>query len=98
MQLDDVRGAQLAMAYLEALTSSPGGRAAFLTWASGEAPDVWEQWAQSKGRSPDDPILAQDAVLAAQAAIIEGGRLLLDQLAAQVEAQQLLDQGPGPGR
>lgn len=91
MELDDIHGAQLAMHYLAALVETPGGRAVFCSWAFEHQAELWRAFARSKGRSPLDPVLAQDCVLACQAAAIEGSRCVLEGHAAQVEAQQMLE-------
>jgi len=95
MNLDDIQGAQLAMHYLAALVETPGGRAVFCSWAFDNQADLWRAFARSKGRPPDDPVLAQEAVLAAQQAAIEAARCVLEGHAAQMEVQQIIEGGGG---
>ncbi|MGD0205439.1 MAG: hypothetical protein ABSB57_03230 [Dehalococcoidia bacterium] len=85
MESNDIRGAQITMAYLEALVATPGGRTVFCGWAFDNDPDRWRAFAADKGREPSDPVLAQDCVLAAQAAVIEGSRCVLDKMPATLE-------------
>jgi len=95
MNLDDIQGGQLAMHYLAALVETPVGCALFCSWAFDNQADLWRAFARSKGRPPDDPVLAQEAVLAAQAAVIEGSRCVLEGHAAQMEARQIIEEGGG---
>jgi hypothetical protein len=91
MESNDIHGAQIGMGYLAAMTSTPGGRSVFLSWASAHDPELWRRWAASKGRSPDDPCLVQDVVMACQSACLEGGRICLDKMAAVIETRQALE-------
>ena len=95
MKLEDFDGARLALSYLENLVATPGGRAVFSSWAFDHDARVWRKWAQIRGRSPDDPLLAQDALLALQDAVIEGTRVVIDKHGATFEATQIVDGGGG---
>jgi hypothetical protein len=93
MATNEVPGAQLAMHYLAALVETPGGRAVFCAWAFDHQAELWREFARTKGRSPDDPVLAQDAVLAAQGYVIAGVQQELDKMGAVFEARQIIDGG-----
>jgi len=90
----DIRGAHLVTAFLGDMITTPGGVALFMRWVKSQQPDAWEKWAQDHNGKPDD-VLVADAVLAAQAAIIEGVRLELDRMGAQAEVQQIIEGGGG---
>jgi hypothetical protein len=92
MEAIDIRGAHLMTAFLGDMITTPGGIALFMRWVKSEQPDAWERWAQDHNSKPDD-VLVADAVLATQAAILEGVRLELDKMGAQAEAQQIIEGG-----
>jgi len=91
MESNDITGAQIVIRYLAALVLTPGGRAVFCDWCFKEDADLWRAFAKSQDRHPTDPILAQDAVIACQNAVIEGSRVCLDKITATLEARQIIE-------
>lgn len=91
MAADEFSGTMLVLSFLEDLVSTPRGLGLFVHWAQSQQPDAWRAWSQAKGLAENDGALVADAVLAAQAAVLEGNRLALDKLTAVLETRQIVE-------
>jgi len=91
MEPHDYNGTILAAAWLVHLLERPRGRAAFARWARMFQAREWAQWAEQCGVQDDDG-LGLEAVQSLQRTVLEAGRLGLDRLYAQLEAQLALSE------
>ena len=91
MESHDYGGTALATAWLVHLLERPRGRAAFARWARMFQGKEWAQWAEQCGVQDDDG-LGLEAVQSLQRTLLEAGRLGLDRLYAQLEAQLALSE------
>jgi len=91
MDTKDIAGAQLAVGFLAAYIDH-GGTTTFWLWAQTAQPQRWKEFATAQGRAEDDQVLAVDALLALQAAVLDASRLHLDRMIAVMQARELTGQ------